>query len=775
LGVPDDVAARMDQYLDLLAAKERAALTVTSSTGDRTPWFCSGCPHNTSTRVPEGSRALAGIGCHFMSVWMDRSTSTFSQMGGEGVAWVGQQPFTTDTHVFANLGDGTYFHSGLLAIRQSIAAGVNITYKILYNDAVAMTGGQRVGERPEGHSALQIMASLVAEGVTQLVIVTDEPQKYAGAPLLSGVVVAHRDELDRIQREYREIKGTTAIIYDQMCATEKRRKRKRGSLTEPDERIVINELVCEGCGDCGEQSNCLSIEPLETEFGRKRRINQSTCNKDVSCVKGFCPSFVTVKGGQLKKPKSDRRVSLSALPELPQPALPQPEGAWGIVVGGVGGTGVITIGQLLGMAAHLEGKGVVTQDAGGLAQKGGATWSHIQIANSPELIYTSKVDVAKADLVIGCDAIVAASKATLAVMQLGRTFVALNTHATPTAAFVHNTQWQFPSGGCEAALAAAVGTERLGALDAEHIVVAALGDSIYTNPLLLGYAWQKGRVPLSQAALMRAMELNGVQVPNNQLAFEWGRHCAQHLDQVQAALQVRQVINLVKKPSVAEVVAKRVAYLSAYQDAAYAQRYQALVLRVQQTESGWGKTRLTEAVAHNLFKLMAYKDEYEVARLYSDGSFAQKMAAEFEGDVQLHFHLAPPLLAKTNAQGQLVKQRFGPWMMSAYTLLARLNGLRGTWLDPFGHTAERKQERALIDKYQDQIHSMLKILASSPEKISVECYQKSIELASLPQDIRGFGHVKARHIAQAMEKWQRLAAELARLADPTRSGVPPAP
>jgi indolepyruvate ferredoxin oxidoreductase len=569
--------------------------------------------------------------------------------------------------------------------------------------------------------------------------------------------------LDRIQREFREIKGTSAIIYDQMCATEKRRKRKRGSLTEPDERIVINELVCEGCGDCGEQSNCLSIEPLETEFGRKRRINQSTCNKDVSCVKGFCPSFVTVKGGQLKKPKNGKQQSLSALPELPQPVLPKLEGAWGIVVGGVGGTGVITIGQLLGMAAHLEGRGVVTQDAGGLAQKGGATWSHIQIAKSPELIYTSKVDVAKADLVIGCDAIVAASKTTLAVMQLGRTFVALNTHATPTAAFVHNTQWQFPAGGCEAALAAAVGTESLGAFDAEHIAVVALGDSIYTNPLLLGYAWQKGHVPLSHAALMGAMELNGVQVPNNQLAFEWGRHCAQHLDQVQATLQVRQVIELVKKPSVAELLAKRVAYLTAYQNAAYAQRYQALVLHVQQVESVWGKTRLTEAVAHNLFKLMAYKDEYEVARLYSDGRFAQKMAADFEGDVQLHFHLAPPMLAKTNSQGLLVKQRFGPWMMSAYTLLARLKGLRGTWLDPFGHTADRKQERALIDKYQNQIHTMLKIFASSPGGISAECYQKSIELANLPQDIRGFGHVKVRHITLVMEKWQGLALELVQL------------
>ncbi|MDD2926042.1 indolepyruvate ferredoxin oxidoreductase family protein [Rhodoferax sp.] len=761
LGVPPDVQARMESHLALLAAKDRAALEINTNTGERTPWFCSGCPHNTSTRVPEGSRALAGIGCHYMTVWMDRSTSTFSQMGGEGVAWVGQQPFTKDTHVFANLGDGTYFHSGLLAIRQSIAAGVNITYKVLYNDAVAMTGGQRVGERPEGHSVLQIMRSLLSEGVVKLVIVTDAPDKYQGVALSEGVTVHHRDELDAIQRQMREIKGTTAIIYDQMCATEKRRKRKRGTLAEPDQRVVINELVCEGCGDCGEQSNCLSVEPLETDFGRKRVINQSTCNKDFSCVKGFCPSFVTVKGGRLKQAKPGPQGSLASLPALPEPVLPATPRAWGIVVGGVGGTGVITIGQLLGMAAHLEGKGVVTQDAGGLAQKGGATWSYIQIADSQEAIYTSKVDTAMADLVVACDAIVAANKTTLAVMQAGRTYVALNTHATPTAAFVHNVNWQFPESGCEAAIRGVVGSDALGLLDAEQVARQALGDSIYTNPLLLGYAWQQGRVPLSRSALMRAMELNGVQVDNNKAAFEWGRACAHDLAAVQALFETAQVIKLVKKPGLAELVDKRKVFLTAYQNAAYAEDYQALVAQVQRVDAVWGQTSLSEAVARQLFKLMTYKDEYEVARLHSDGSFEKKLADQFEGDYQLQFHLAPPLLAKTNDQGQLVKQSFGPMTMIAFRWLARLKGLRGTALDVFGHTGERRQERALISQYRGTVGELLAALAVGPQAPDAQTrYQLALALARIPDQIRGFGHVKARHLAAARENWQTLLAQL---------------
>jgi len=753
LGVSQDIIARMDARIATIEARERAMLELKTDTGERTPWFCSGCPHNTSTRVPEGSRAVAGIGCHYMTVWMDRSTSTFTQMGGEGVSWVGQFPFTQDKHVFANLGDGTYFHSGLLAIRQSIAAGVNITYKILYNDAVAMTGGQQVGERPEGHSVLQIMNSLKAEGVAKLVIVTDEPQKYDGVPLAAGVTVHHRDELDRIQRELREIAGCTALIYDQTCATEKRRRRKRGKLATPDKTVIINELVCEGCGDCSVKSNCLSVEPVETPFGRKRRINQSTCNKDYSCVNGFCPSFVTIEGGQLKKPKKEKKGDLASLPPIPEPVLPVAEQAWGIVVGGVGGTGVITIGSLLGMAAHLDGKGVVTQDAGGLAQKGGATWSHIQIANRPEAIYTTKVDTAKADLVIGCDSIVAANKATLAVMQPGRTFVALNTHGTPTASFVTNPNWQFPGGNCESAVIAAVGAELVGHFDAEQVAVQLLGDSIYTNPLLLGYAWQKGRVPLSHAALMRAMELNGVQIDNNKAAFEWGRRCAHDLAAVQALFQAAQVIEFVKKPALAEMVAQRVEFLTGYQDAAYAAQYRAFVEKVQAAEAKLGSsTRLAEAVARYLFKLMAYKDEYEVARLHTDKAFTDKIAAMFEGDYKIVHHLAPPLMAQRNDKGELVKQSFGPWMRRALGVLVGLKGLRGGALDIFGKTEERRLERALIVEYRACIEELLAGL--TPERLAL-----AAEIARIPEDIRGYGHVKERHLKAARAKWDGLMAQ----------------
>lgn len=769
LGVPADIEARMEQRLAVIAARERALAELPAGGNDRTPWFCSGCPHNTSTRVPEGSRAVAGIGCHYMTTWMpDRNTSTFTQMGGEGVTWVGQSPFTQEAHVFANLGDGTYFHSGLLAIRQSIAAGVNITYKILYNDAVAMTGGQTVGERPEGHSVAQIAHSLRAEGVVKLVVVTDDPSKYHGHThhiganparaqhqelindLPAGIEVFHRDELDRIQREFRAIPGCTAIIYDQTCATEKRRRRKRGTLATPDKTVVINELVCEGCGDCSVQSNCLSVEPVETPFGRKRRINQNTCNKDYSCVNGFCPSFVTVEGGTLKKPKKEKKGDLSSLPAIPEPQLPRADTAWGIVVGGVGGTGVITIGSLLGMAAHLEGKGVITQDAGGLAQKGGATWSHIQIANRPEAIYTTKVDMAKADLVIGCDPIVAANKASLAVMQNGRTFVALNSHGTPTAAFVHNPDWQFPGGSCEAAIAGAVGPGLVGSFDAEQAAVQLLGDSIYTNPLMLGYAWQKGRVPLTRAALMRAMELNGVQVANNQAAFEWGRRCAHNLAEVEALYRTAQVIQFVKKTGLQELVAQREHFLTDYQNAVYAAQYRSFVDQVQAAEGRLGSsTRLTEAVARYLFKLMAYKDEYEVARLHTDPAFTAKIADMFEGDYKLVHHLAPPLSAAKDAQGHLVKKSYQPWIRSAFGVLAKLKGLRGTPLDLFGRTAERRTERALIVEYRDCIAQLL-------PQLTADKLELAVQIARIPEDIRGYGHVKERHLVAARGKWQGL-------------------
>ena len=758
LGVDADVQSRLDARVAIIEAKENSLKLEEKTAGgaDRTPWFCSGCPHNTSTRVPEGSRAVAGIGCHYMVSWMPgRNTATFTQMGGEGVPWVGQQPFTTEKHIFANLGDGTYFHSGLLAIRQSIASGVNITYKILYNDAVAMTGGQQVGERPEGHSVMQIMQSVTAEGVARLCIVTDEPSKYNGVSLLAGVTVHHRDELDAIQRQFREIIGTSVIIYDQTCATEKRRRRKRGKLVDPAKRVVINELVCEGCGDCSIQSNCLSVEPLETDFGRKRQINQNSCNKDYSCVKGFCPSFVTVEGGELKKPKKDSKLSPfdTSLPTLPQPLIPNPERAWGIVVGGVGGTGVITIGQLLGMAAHLEGKGVITQDAAGLAQKGGATWSHIQIANRAEDIHCTKVGTAEADLVIACDSIVAANKTTLAVMREGRTYVALNTHGSPTASLVNDANWSFPGAACESAVAKAVGPALLGKFDAEQVSVKLLGDSLYTNPLMLGYAWQQGRVPLSYAALMRAIELNGVQIDNNKAAFEWGRRCAEDLAAVQALFAATQVIQFVKRPGLDEIIAKRVEFLTDYQDTAYAQTYRAFVDKVRAAEAPMSSTKLSEAVARYLFKLMAYKDEYEVARLHTDTKFTDKIAAQFEGDYKLVHHLAPPLLAKKNDKGELIKQQMGGWIRPAFGLLAKLKGLRGTAFDIFGRTEERKMERALITEYRASIDEILAKGLTS-ERLSL-----AVDIARIPEEIRGYGHVKHRHLLAARSKWDGLLAQ----------------
>ena len=760
LGVDADTAARLDARIALIEAKERSMVvqTVGSATdaGERTPFFCSGCPHNTSTKVPEGSRAVAGIGCHYMAVWMDRSTVTFSQMGGEGVSWVGQAPFTTDKHVFANLGDGTYYHSGLLAVRQSIAAKVNITYKILFNDAVAMTGGQPI----DGTLKVPEMSrELDAEGAVKIVVVTDEPEKYEAADiaarLAKGVTVHHRDDLDAVQKQLREIDGCTVIIYDQTCATEKRRRRKRGTLVEPAKRVVINELVCEGCGDCSVQSNCLSVEPVETEFGRKRRINQNSCNKDYSCVKGFCPSFVTVEGGQMKTAKqaSQERPNPFTLAALPEPSLPLAEAPWGIVVAGVGGTGVITIGQLLGMAAHLEGKGVVTQDSAGLAQKGGATWSHIQIANRMDAIKTTKVGTAEADLIIGCDPIVSANKGTLVTVREGRTYIAMNTHGAPTAAFVSNPNWQFPAGNCDAAVRAAAGTANVGLVDADQLAVQLVGDSLYTNPLMLGYAWQKGRVPLGHAALLRAIELNGVQVENNKLAFEWGRRAAHDLAAVQALLKPAQVIEFVKKTvNLDDMIAKRVEFLTGYQDAAYARRYTAFVEKVRAAEAPLDSSRLTEAVARYLFKLMAYKDEYEVARLHTDKSFLDRIAAQFEGDYKLHYLLAPPLIAKKNDKGELIKQKFGPMMLTGFRLLARLKGLRGGAFDIFGKTEERKTERALIGEYRASIDEVLGSLNALNLALATD-------IARIPEDIRGYGHVKERHLHAARPKWAALMTQ----------------
>ena len=771
IGVDADVAARMDAYLAILDAKERAmtSLQLGAPPTDRQPWFCSGCPHNTSTLVPEGSRAMAGIGCHFMTIWMDRATVGFTQMGGEGVPWVGQQPFVHDQHMFANLGDGTYFHSGLLAVRQSIAAGVNITYKILYNDAVAMTGGQQVGERPEGHSVVQIAQSMRAEGAQRIVVVTDEPDKYAGVrDLPTGVSVEHRDALDRIQREFRTIPGTTVIIYDQTCATEKRRRRKRGTLVDPAVRVVINELVCEGCGDCGVQSNCISVEPLETNFGRKRQINQSTCNKDVSCVKGFCPSFVTVEGGSLRKKKGAVPASAQQVDILPAPPIADlamaHDGVWGLVVAGVGGTGVITIGQLLGVAAHMEGKGIVTQDAGGLAQKGGATWSHVLIGQTQDAIRTTRVGMACADLVIGCDPIVTAGKETSMRLRAGRSHVVMNSHSAPTAAFVKNANWSNPGEACIAHIADTLqDPSALGCVDAEGIASQLLGDSIFTNPVMLGFAWQKGWIPLQEASILRAMELNAVAVDKNKAAFQWGRRAAHDPASVARALQPAQTVQWLRAPqenaaSLDSFVEERAEFLTGYQNAAYARRYTDFVARAQRAEQALADAAvsslpLTFAVARYLFKLMAYKDEYEVARLHSAAAFRDKIGSMFEGDYQVHYHLAPPLLAKTNDKGELQKQKFGPYMAWAFTLLAPLKVLRGTALDPFGRTDERRLERALLANYQDTLNTYL-------EKLRADNQADALAFAKLPEQIRGFGHVKAHHIAAVRPQWVALGGKL---------------
>jgi indolepyruvate ferredoxin oxidoreductase len=771
LDLPTDVRARIEARVALIAAKEKA-LATPRLVAERKPYFCSGCPHNSSTVVPEGSRAVAGIGCHYMAIWMDRSTSTFTQMGGEGAPWIGQAPFTDERHIFANLGDGTYFHSGVLAIRAAVAAKVPITYKILFNDAVAMTGGQPTDG---ALTAPRITQQVHAEGVRRIVIVTDEPEKYDAASerdhsamnargaegdawkLAPGVTVHHRDELDRIQRELRDCPGVSVLVYDQTCASEKRRRRKQNRpdkvvFPDPPRRVVINELVCEGCGDCSVQSNCLSVEPLETEFGRKRRINQSSCNKDFSCLKGFCPSFVTVEGGRPKKGKA-AQASLPQLPLPEVPPLPEQRG-YGIVITGVGGTGVVTIGQLLGMAAHLEGRGCSVLDMAGLAQKGGAVFSHVQIAPTPEHLFATRIAMNEADLVLGCDLIVAASNEALSKVHRERTKVVLNTAESPTADFVKNPDWTSGAGGMLQQIRAAVGVEaHAAAVDATALATQLLGDGIYANPFVLGFAWQKGWIPLAYETLRRAIELNGVAIDANTRAFEWGRAAAHDPEAVQKAAFPAQVIELRRASTLEEIVARRVEFLTDCQNAAYAQRYRDLVERVRRVESDrLQSSRLAEAVARGYFKLLAIKDEYEVARLHADPAFREKIAAMFEGDYKLAFHLAPPLLARPDpVTGKPRKMRFGPWMMTAFGMLAKLRGLRGTAFDVFGRTEERRMERALIGEYEQLVDELLGRLGADNHGVAVE-------LASLPEEIRGYGHVKVQHLEKARAKQGDLLA-----------------
>ena len=756
-----DVRARIQARVAEIEAKERE-LAQQGASVERQPWFCSGCPHNTSTVVPEGSRALAGIGCHYMAAWMDRQTSTFSQMGGEGVAWVGQAPFTTEGHVFANLGDGTYFHSGLLAIRQSIAAKVAITYKILFNDAVAMTGGQPV----DGTLRVpEMTCELRAEGVRQIVVVTDEPGKYDGVEgLAEGVTVHHRDDLDAVQKHMRTVPGCSVIIYDQTCATEKRRRRKRGKLPQMAQRVVINEAVCEGCGDCAVQSNCLSVETVDTELGRKRRINQSSCNQDLSCLRGFCPSLVTVEGGTLRHhaPALDEAAAAASWPALPEPRVPSASEAWGMVVAGVGGTGVITIGQLLGVAAHMEGKAVVTQDAAGLAQKGGATWSHVQMADTPDALFTTRVAMGMADVVLGCDAIVAAHAQTLAVMSPERTRVAFNTHQTPTAALVHEPGWTFPDARCQSALQAAARPGQWAQVDANVLAERLLGDAIFANPLMLGLAWQRGWVPLRRDALRRAIELNGVQVQANLSAFEWGRRAAVDPDAVQRLVTPSVPVQLVRPrkglsgAALDAFVSRRQADLVAYQGHALAAHYMHWVQRIRSAEalvrSPHGGVPvagepLTEAVARQLYRLMAVKDEYEVARLMTQPAFAATVAEQFEGDWQVSWHFSLPW-GRSAEPGQPRKVRFTSAWRPALKVLSGLRGLRGTWLDPLGWTAERRAERAWLRRY-------LAGLEAVATGLRMHNLDQALALALVPQTILGFGPIKQAAMAAAITQWDQ--------------------
>ncbi len=746
-------SATIEARLNFLQRKEQALAGKTFAI-DRVPTFCPGCPHNTSTRLPEGSRALAGIGCHYMVTWMhERNTSTFSHMGGEGVAWVGQSHFTETKHVFANLGDGTYFHSGLLAIRQAVAAKVTMTYKLLYNDAVAMTGGQNV----DGTLTVPILArQLSAEGIHNMVVVTDGTERAYGVPdLPHGTPIRHRDEFDAIQREFRELPGVSAIIYDQTCAAEKRRRRKRGTYPDPQKRMFINEAVCEGCGDCGVQSNCMAIVPVETEFGRKRAVDQNACNKDYSCAKGFCPSFVSVVGGKVRKSKPSFDGELtSRLATLPLPLLPDLNRPFGILITGVGGTGVVTVAALIGMAAHIDGRGVTVLDMAGLAQKGGSVYSHVRIARQPEDLHAVRIAAGEADTLIGADLVVSASDETLAKMALGKTRAVVNSALAPTSEFATNANWVFPRDQMQNTIREALGSNALELLDAQKMATTLLGDAMATNLFLLGYAWQKGLVPVSENALMNAIELNGTAVKMNRSAFNWGRVAANDLAAVWSLVVPESAVP--PAPTFSELVARRSAFLTDYQDAEYAARYQRQIAAMQSATATLGEAAdgLMTAVARNLFKLMAIKDEYEVARLYAESDFLSRVDSAFEGDYKVRFHLAPPLLAKPDPHtGAVKKMEFGPWLMTGFRWLAKARSLRGGRWDIFGRTEERRLERELLADFEDSLRALLPRLNSGS-------LDAATRWAELPDMVRGYGHVKLRAIKAYVVQRDQIKSSL---------------
>ncbi|MBI3230460.1 MAG: indolepyruvate ferredoxin oxidoreductase family protein [Burkholderiales bacterium] len=736
--------------LMFLEAKD-AVLKKAVNTPFRPAYYCSGCPHNTSTKVPEGSLALAGIGCHVMAtaIYPEFNKLT-THMGGEGAPWIGQAAFSEIPHVFQNLGDGTYFHSGYLAIRAAVAARVNMTYKILYNDAVAMTGGQPV----DGVVSVPMIArQMAAEGVTRIALVTEDLTRYSDRSVLPSVVSLHdRRDMDAVQRELREVGGVSVLIYDQTCAAEKRRRRKKGEFPDPNKRLFINDAVCEGCGDCGVQSNCTSLMPVETEFGRKRAIDQSSCNKDFSCVKGFCPSFVSIEGGTLRKSKT----GTSARPDdefgqLPKPILPPCDSPFNILINGIGGTGVITVGALMGMAAHLEGKGASVLDMTGMSQKNGSVTSHVKIAKSPAHIRASRIATGEADLVLGCDMLTAGAQDAISKMRPGRTMAIINLEQTPPGTFAKNPDWQFPEQQVRALINESVG-DRAEFIEATKLATALMGDSIAANLFMLGFAWQKARIPLLEESLLRAIELNGVGVESNKRSFLWGRRAAVDMRRVEKVAFPAKAIVVQMPQSLDNIIQSRAAELVEYQDEAYSQRYLQLVNQVRAAESQLGQgSRLANAVARYYFKLMAYKDEYEVARLYTNGKFRAKVEEQFEGKFTVKFNLAPPLFAKKDAQGHLIKAEYGGWVFKAFGLLAKAKGLRGGSFDIFGHTAERKMERQLITEYCDMITALL-------PKLNADNMHIALQLASLPEHIRGYGHVKEASVAKARE----LQADLLR-------------
>jgi indolepyruvate ferredoxin oxidoreductase len=694
-----------------------------------------------------------------MALWMDRNTETYTHMGGEGVPWVGVAPFTKEKHVFANLGDGTYFHSGSLAIRQAVASGANITYKLLYNDATAMTGGQHVdGEL----SPQQITFQLHSEGIREIYLVSENPHLYPASDIAPGVKVAHRDDLDAVQRACREVKGASAIVFVQTCAAEKRRRRKRGTMEDPARRVIINPAVCEGCGDCSVQSNCISVEPLETELGRKRTINQSTCNKDYSCLKGFCPSFVTIDGGRLRRRAPPDLGNIGDLPEpLSRPSLQLP---YNIAVGGVGGTGVLTIGALLGMAAHIEGKASMILDMSGLAQKGGAVLSHVRLSEHTADVTCSRIVTGTADLVIAADEVVAASKDTITLCESSRTHGVINSHVIPTADFILNRDFSFQSRKVNAVLENAL-TRDSSFFDFTRPAEVLLGDSIATNIMMLGYAYQKGLLPLSAKAIGQAIEVNGVSIKMNTQAFQLGRLAAADPARLAAMMKGQDATappKALDAMSLDEIIAHRSALLTNYQNAGLAERYRKLVTQVRDAalNGGFGDA-LPRAVAINYAKLLACKDEYEIARLYTDGNFEKQLRDQFEGDFKFNFNLAPPLLGGgTDALGRPRKRAFGAWMMPLFRLLAKMRGLRGTAFDIFGYSADRRLERDLIAGYEKDVAHVLTVL--SPLNLDT-----AIELLSLPDRIRGYGPVKEKSVQDAKARYAQLAVDLA--------NPPPAP